>query len=87
MVMWGSSPYRSEGFLLEVESLDQLERIAFELESRGLLVNRREHSEWTAVVSRDPDGVAVVVDWRTCREGIGKETWKTLDHFLYGVGE
>ena len=74
-------------FVLEVESADQLERIAIELDSRKLLLNRREHSEWTAVVGRDPDGVAVVV---ACHSGAGRITednWRALDDFLYGIGE
>jgi lactoylglutathione lyase len=75
------------GFVLEVESVDQLEAIARELDSRGVLVSRREHSEWVAVVGRDPDGVAVVVAWHVGEEGISKKSWRTLDDFLYGVGE
>jgi len=72
-------------FILEVDSADQLERIARDLDSRKLLVSRRDHTEWTAVVGRDPDGVAVVVDWHP--EGITEDDWKTLDDFLYGIGE
>jgi catechol-2,3-dioxygenase len=74
-------------FVLEVESPDQLEQIASGLDSRGLLVSRRDHTEWTAVVGRDPDGVAVVVG---CVAGGGRFTednWKTLDDLLYGIGE
>ena len=74
-------------FLLEVESADQLERIASELGSRGLLVTRREHSEWTAVVGHDPDGVALVVAWQPGGGQISENSWKTLDDFLYGIGE
>jgi catechol-2,3-dioxygenase len=64
---FGSSPVGGarhiglRAFVLEVDSADQLERIASDLDSRRLLVSRRDHSEWTAVVGRDPDGVAVVV--------------------------
>jgi catechol 2,3-dioxygenase-like lactoylglutathione lyase family enzyme len=74
-------------FILEVESDDHVERIAGELDSRTLLVSRRDHSEWTAVVGRDPDGVALVV---ACVSGPGRNTensWRTLDDFLYGIGE
>jgi catechol 2,3-dioxygenase len=74
-------------FLLEVESADQLERIASELDSRGLLVSRRDHSDWVAVVGHDPDGVAVVVAWRPGGGRITEESWRTLDEFLYGIGE
>ena len=64
---FGSSPIAGarhmglRAFILEVESADELERIASDLDSRKLLVSRRDHREWTAVVGRDPDGVAVVV--------------------------
>jgi catechol 2,3-dioxygenase len=87
----GSSPMAGarhiglRAFVLEVESSDQLEQIASHLDSRGLLVSRSEHSEWTAVVGRDPDGVAVVA---TCVPGgINEDRWKTLDDLVYGIGE
>jgi hypothetical protein len=88
----GSSPVGGarhiglRAFVLEVESPDQLERIASELDSRRLLVSRRDRSEWTAVVGRDPDGVAVVV---ACISGARRTTensWRTLDDLLYGIG-
>ena len=72
-------------FILEVESADQLERIVSDLDSRRLLVSRRDHNEWTAVVGRDPDEVAVVV--ACVPGGITEDSWKTLDDLLYGVGE
>jgi catechol 2,3-dioxygenase len=72
-------------FLLEVESADQLEKIANELNSRRLLVSRRDHGDWTAVVGRDPDGVAVVVTYIPA--GIQEGSWRTLDDLLYGIGE
>ena len=59
----GSSPIGGarhiglRAFVLEVESVDQLAGIASELDSRKLLVSRRDHGEWTAVVGRDPDRV------------------------------
>jgi catechol-2,3-dioxygenase len=90
---FGSSPIGGarhvglRAFILEADSIDQLERIASELHSRKLLVNRRDHSDWTALVARDPDGVAVVV---AADPGGGRLTdngWKTLDDFLYGIGE
>jgi catechol-2,3-dioxygenase len=74
-------------FVLEVESADQLERIASELDSRKALISRRDHDEWTAVVGRDPDGVAVVVAWHRGGGQITEDSWRTLDDFLYGVGE
>jgi catechol 2,3-dioxygenase len=72
-------------FVLEVESADKLERIANDLDSRRLLVTRHDHSEWTAVVGHDPDEVAVVVTY--IPGGIQEDSWRTLDDFLYGVGE
>ena len=74
-------------FLLEVESGEQLERIAHELDARGALVSRREQNEWTAVVGRDPDGVALVVDWVSGNGRIAEDSWRTLDDLLYGIGE
>ena len=75
------------GFVLEVESADHLEGIASELDSRNLLVTRRAHAEWSAVVGRDPDGVAVVVAWHPSGGQITENSWRTLDDFLYGIGE
>jgi len=90
---FGSSPIGGarhiglRAFLLEVESADQLERIASDLGSRKLLVSRRDHSEWTAVAGRDPDGVAVVVASHPDGGRITEDGWRTLDDFLYGIGE
>jgi catechol-2,3-dioxygenase len=90
---FGSSPAGGarhvglRAFVLEVESADQLERIAAELASRKLLVSRRDHSEWTAVVGRDPDGAAIVVACVSGEEQITENSWRTLDDFLYGIGE
>ncbi len=74
-------------FVLEIESADQLERIASDLDSRRLLVSRREHAEWTAVVGRDPDGVAIVVAWHPGGGRIPEASWRALDDFLYGISE
>ena len=74
-------------FVLEVESADHLERIARELDSRRLLVTRRHHSEWSAVVGHDPDGVSVIVASVSGGGRITENSWRTLDDFLYGVGE
>jgi catechol-2,3-dioxygenase len=84
-VVAGAGHIGLRAFILEVESDDQLERIANELDSRKLLISRRHHSEWTAVVGRDPDGVAVVVAF--VPGGINETSWRTLDDLLYGVGE
>ena len=72
-------------FILQVESAGQLERIASDLESRRLLVSRRDHREWTAVVGRDPDEIAVVAASHS--GDMSGDGWRTLDDFLYGIGE
>jgi catechol-2,3-dioxygenase len=89
---FGSSPAGGarhiglRAFVLEVESADELERIASELDSRRLLVSRRDQSEWTAIVGRDPDGMALVV--AHVSEGrLTENSWRTLDDLLYGIGE
>ena len=84
-VVSGAGHVGVRAFILEVESNEQLERIANELDSRSLLISRRHHSEWTAVVGRDPDGVAVAVAY--VPGGITEHRWKSLDDFLYGIGE
>lgn len=89
----GSSPIGGarhiglRAFILEVDSSDQLEGIASDLDSRKVLVSRRDHSEWNAVVGRDPDGVGVVVARHPRGERITEDGWRTLDDFLYGIGE
>jgi catechol-2,3-dioxygenase len=89
----GSSPLDGAGhiglrvFILEADSADQLERIASAMDSRKLLVGRRDHSEWTAVVGHDPEGVAVVVTWQSDKRRTTDDGWKVLDNFLYGIGE
>jgi catechol-2,3-dioxygenase len=90
---FGSSPAGGarhvglRAFVLEIESADELERIATDLDFRRLLVSRRDHSEWSAVVGRDPDGVAIVVARHAGGGQITEDSWKTLDNFLYGIGE
>ena len=89
----GSSPLGGGGhiglraFLLEVDSADQLERIASDLDARKALISRREHSEWMAVIGRDPDRAAVVVAWHPGGWDSTEDSWRTLDDFLYGIGE
>jgi catechol 2,3-dioxygenase-like lactoylglutathione lyase family enzyme len=88
----GTSPFGGarhlglRAFVLEIESADRLDRIASDLDSRKLLSGRREHSEWT-VVGRDPDGVAMVLVRHPAGGRITEDSWRTLDDFLYGIGE
>lgn len=84
-VISGAGHVGLRAFILEVESSDELERITSELDSRKLLISRRHHSEWTAVVGRDPDGVAVAVAY--IPGGMTEDRWRSLDDFLYGIGE
>jgi catechol-2,3-dioxygenase len=90
---FGSSPAGGarhiglRAFVLEVESADELERIASELDSRRLLVSRRDQSEWTAIVGRDPDGMALVVAHVSSEGRLTENSWRTLDDLLYGIGE
>jgi catechol 2,3-dioxygenase-like lactoylglutathione lyase family enzyme len=86
-VVGGARHVGIRAMVLEVDSADELERIASALDSRKLLVGRRAHDDWQAVVGRDPDAVAVAL---ACHPGGGRITedgWKTLDDFLYGIGE
>ena len=89
----GRSPLAGAGhigmraFMLEVEAADELERIATDLDARQALVSRREHSEWTAVIGRDPDRAAVVVAWHPGGWANIEDSWRTLDDILYGIGE
>jgi catechol-2,3-dioxygenase len=83
----GARHIGQRAFIVEVESVDELQRIASELDSRKLLVNRREHSEWTAVVGRDPDHLTFVVTWHPDRGSSTQRGREILDDFLYGIGE
>jgi len=89
----GSSPLGGarhvgvRAFIVQVDSADDLERIAGDLDARGLLVGRRDHPNWTAVVGRDPDGVTVAVTWQPDAAEGADEGWHELDDFLYGIGE
>jgi len=74
-------------FLLEVKTDDHVNKVAAGFEARACLVGRRDHEEWTAVVGHDPDGVTLVV---TCISGPGRtdeNSWRSLDDFLYSIGE
>jgi catechol 2,3-dioxygenase len=84
-IVGGAGHIGLRAFMLQVESDDQLEQIATAFDSRRLLINRRVHPEWTAVVGRDPDGVAVVVGHVS--GGIAEDRWRSLDEFVYGIGE
>jgi catechol 2,3-dioxygenase-like lactoylglutathione lyase family enzyme len=89
----GSSPASGgrhiglRSFLMEVETVEQLDRIGKKLEAREVLDDRRERSRWTAIVGHDPDWVTVVVVCNPKGGPIAADAWKVLDDFLYGIGE
>jgi catechol-2,3-dioxygenase len=85
--MGGARHIGLRAFLLEVDSAEEMERITAELDARKSLFGQRDHTDWSAVVGRDLDGVAVVVARAVGQTRITEASWKTLDDFLYGIGE
>jgi lactoylglutathione lyase len=73
--------------ILEVDALDELERIAVELQKRDALVSRHGADTWTAAFGRDPDRIAVVVGCSLTGAPIPIEAWAALDESLYALGE
>jgi len=73
--------------ILEVDSLDELERIAVEFEKRDALVTRHGGDTWTAAFGRDPDRIALVVGCSLTGEPVPIEAWAALDESLYALGE
>ena len=47
----------------EVDTLDELERIASVLAGRGAMVGASDHGSTKAVYARDPDGIEFEVSW------------------------
>jgi catechol-2,3-dioxygenase len=47
----------------EVDTLDELERIAAVLSGRGALVGASDHGTTKALYARDPDGIELEVSW------------------------
>lgn len=47
----------------EVDTLDELERIATLLSERGALVGASDHGTTKAIYARDPDGIELEVSW------------------------
>jgi catechol 2,3-dioxygenase-like lactoylglutathione lyase family enzyme len=74
--------------VIEVDTLDELERIGAAMEKRGCLVTRQgDNAKWTAVVGRDPDQIAVVVGTSLTSGPVEVEAWGALHEFLYALGE
>ena len=69
----------------EVDTLDELERLAGVLSERGALVGASDHGTTKALYARDPDGIEFEVSWLVPADLItddalaGKATIKPLD--------
>jgi catechol 2,3-dioxygenase-like lactoylglutathione lyase family enzyme len=84
----GAGHVGMRALVFECGSLDELERIAAEMDRRKSLVARREGGTWTAAFGTDPDRIAVVAGCSlTPDKSITLDAWAELDDFLYGVGE
>ena len=77
------------GIVLEVDTLDEFERISAELDKRGSLVSRHSDDDktWIAAFGRDPDHAAVVVGATLTDKPIALDAWTALHDALYAVGE
>jgi catechol 2,3-dioxygenase-like lactoylglutathione lyase family enzyme len=73
--------------IVEVDSLDELERIATEMDRRHSLVTRPKGDTWIAAFGRDPDGIAVVAGCSLSPGPVTLDSWAQLDLALYGLGE
>ena len=74
--------------VLEIDTVDELERIAAALEQRGGLVARHgDDATWAAVFGRDPDHIAVVAGTSLVDGPITLDAWANLDDALYSAGE
>lgn len=73
--------------VLEVDSVDELDRIAAALERQGCLVGRPHGDDWAAVFGRDLDHTAIVAGASLTSDPIALDAWAGLDASLYGVGE
>jgi catechol-2,3-dioxygenase len=58
----------------EVDTLDELERIADRLGNRGALVGASDHSTTKALYAKDPDGIEFEVCWLVPADLIDDET-------------
>ena len=84
----GAGHVGMRALVLDCGSVDELERIATELDRRHSLVTRRDGDTWTAAFGRDPDRTAVVAGCSlTPDRPMTLAAWAQLDEFLYGVAE
>lgn len=73
--------------VMEVDTLDELERVAAALEKQGCPVARHGDVSWTAVSGRDPDQIALAVGASLTSGPIALEAWAELHEILYALGE
>ncbi len=64
----------------EVETLEDLERIARELSGAGALVGASDHGTTKAIYARDPDGIDFEVSWLVPAELIDDEAIAAKTH-------
>jgi catechol 2,3-dioxygenase-like lactoylglutathione lyase family enzyme len=74
--------------VLEVPTVDELERIGTALDKQGSLVARHgDDATWAAVFGRDPDHIAVIAGTSLIEGPITLDAWAELDDALYSAGE
>lgn len=75
-------------FVMEVDALEELDRITAALDERGGLVARHgDDATWKAAYGRDPDQIALVVGTSLTSGPIEVEAWTALHDMLYALGE
>jgi catechol 2,3-dioxygenase-like lactoylglutathione lyase family enzyme len=74
--------------VLEVDTVDELERIMAALEQRSCLVARHgDDATWAAAFGRDPDHIAVIAGASLTDGPLTLDAWADLDDALYSAGE
>jgi catechol 2,3-dioxygenase-like lactoylglutathione lyase family enzyme len=74
--------------VLEIDTVEELERIAAELDQRGCLGARHgDDATWTATFGRDPDQITVIAGASLTDGPITLEAWADLNDTLYSAGE
>jgi lactoylglutathione lyase len=74
--------------VIEVDTLDELERVAAALDKKGCLLARHgDDNTWTSVFGHDPDQIALVVGTSLKSGPIELEAWSALHDALYTLGE
>jgi catechol 2,3-dioxygenase-like lactoylglutathione lyase family enzyme len=84
----GSGHVGLRAIVIEIDSVDELERISAALDERGSLVARHgDGITWTGVFGRDPDHNAVIVGASLVEGPIPIDAWRDLNDALYSAGE